>query len=404
MLQWLLQEGPPGFTAVSERLWSLLHDHVALACTCRPNKPGALPLIKLLLCGEKTLLRRYMAVPSATCHQVERLVKLQADLCTLTVTWLRANTVAAYPFVRSEALSAALLEQIAVACKVLFQDRSEQQQIRSSSSSSSNTTPSTTPATCASAMLEDLELAPDHKTMFLKIFGRLGPEEERKEVQAYAKAIAYANRAVDHDDNNSSSSNSMPEDKRADSDISSCDTNAVIFLQDPGMLLRFQLSLAAAPGVSESLNSSQLILSAAAMQLMLESIALLGFEARRQRFPGWDCLKSQFAHASRAQRNLLIANRGKFLLEVLELAALNRFQQQQQGSGQQAKDEPHPVELLYHLVGAGDEESQVCKEGEQLRDIRTGWLVLRLTQCCKQYPCYCPCTCSAAVSVFMHSL
>ena len=383
ILQWLLDEKPPGFITSALVLWEFLGEWLRLAEARVNYSPGvrlakdgsSLALIHLL-CGEKLLLQRYMQVASA--KEAVVLVGAHHNLCGLATACLIGEP-AHLPLISTPAYTA--LDQVAGACQSMYEERSVQQAKGSSSSSISDGSIAAAP-TCSK--LARLQLSPDHLPG--SSTGSSADKARDKFVAVYAAGMKYLVKAWSKKQSSEGGNRSSDSggSRRTNSSNGSSSTGVAYSSQAAALLeatidqLDLQLVKYSEPAAGGMEQNSHLLLSAAAMQLMLEGAALL--EGKAAKNIALVILRDQAARASREERSMFISNRGQLLLEVLWLAAVDKYTYQQQREQEQQqrhqrqrrahkqvdqrKKRPHPAELLSQTVHAEPGGGQLSKEGE----------------------------------------
>ena len=317
MLQWLLNEKPPGFPDSALVLWQLLSDWMKLAVPATGlvlHEPSREVLIDLL-CGKQALLQRYMLALSG--EHVLVVLTAHLSLCQLAAQCMpsRPDLLA---LMNNSAFSTLLLNQLAGACHFLYGERIVQQAATSSITASCA-------AASTSTKLAQLQLFPDHMSV-----PRSTADSKRVGaalLDAYADGMRGLVEAAASDSEAATSSNNG----NGHSSSSYCSSRSDLpgaFTTVSLKLLDLQVAPGQGPAHKDYPYKNNPALSAAAMQLLLEAAALQ--EKEDTRSTALELLKHQAARASREQRSYFISNRGQLLLEVLWLAAVETYTDQQQ--------------------------------------------------------------------------
>ena len=340
------------------------------------GKSGAVKLLRLL-CGEQGLLQRYMQVISA--KEAQMLVSTHESLCRLALCCLRRRP-SLFPCISTPAFTYLLLDMTAGACQYFYEQRSQQQQNMAGSSSRGGDD------AYASGRLPAMQLPADHKLGC----GQMRSGDAGKVVSGYAAGMKCIINLASSSSSNlviGGSSSTVVIGTSSNMGIGSSSSNVVIgsskgdlsnnFLLQPLEVLAAQLRHGKPSGDGSSQDNHPAA-TAAAMQLILEVFALLVGAAVTN--TALELLTDLAARASREQRCLFISNRGQLLLEVLWLAALDRYTYQQQHSqqeqqrlrqhrcSQQAEQEnvkSKRMELICQLVQAGKEGSKLSTQGNR---------------------------------------
>ena len=348
VLQFLLEEQPPGFTTSSETLWQLLHGWLVMAGQVSPlgrssRKESSTTVLVRLLCGEQALLQKYIGVYRK--EQAIILVRIVPQLSLCVLLHMLRHQAALRTIVNIPAFSVAILDQLAGLTLYLDSQVKSQRATRANSSSSSTSISRT--ATCGPSSLDHLQLGFSYKCLAAEGTPSIPGDARRKAVETHMAFLKAKPKRAAKCSNNSSVGGEQ---------------TSWLEVWREGVWSLLVLFFSNDPSHTGSQSEDlQPVLSHAAMQLVLEASVLEETAAGGSSSSGLAILKEQAARSCREQRSLFLSSKGQLLLEVLWLTAVDNYKQQQKAQ-QRMQHLVCNLELLFGLVRTGPESTD-SKEG-----------------------------------------